>query len=246
MSLLGLGVLLVVGLGLVLFIVLVFTRGIFARDLTQALQRVTQQEQTLQEQANLLEQRIAQMEREYHAKLKHAEAESARILEEAKTHAMNIRTVAVEEAKHLARQLLLEAEHGKAQLRFDVAKELNGQAIQRTCATLQAIVPARELAVLHEGLVKELLETLKQADATPWKGHVEQIAVTTAHPFSAEQSQRLTQWVATTLGATVRVDVEVDPALIAGCVVQIGESLIDNSMPSRLGQHERIHGRGRR
>ena len=60
MELLGLGALV---LGIVVLVIF-FTRGVFSRDLTQAMKRVTQREEELQEKADILEQRLGQMERE--------------------------------------------------------------------------------------------------------------------------------------------------------------------------------------
>ena len=149
MELLGLGILLIVGLGLVLIIVIMFTRGIFARDLTRALKRVEQQEQELQEKAEALGARINQMEREYQIKLNRAQDEADRVVQEAKQQALNIRTAAIEEAKHRARQLLLEAEQGKTQWKTEAMKELNGQAIHRACASLRELLPQEAAAALH-------------------------------------------------------------------------------------------------
>ena len=232
MELIGVGVLLVVVLG----IIVLWTRGVFARDLTQALKRVTQQEQTLQEKADVLEQRLAQMEREYHAKLKVAQKDAERIVEDAKQQAMNIRTAAIEEAKHRARHLLLEAEQSRAQLKSEVAQELNGQAIQRTCESLRALLPASELLALHTTLTTELLRALAQLDVAPFRAEINRIEVVSAQALTSAQSHQLAQWALTALGTTVAVQVKTDPALVAGLVVRLGPTVIDNSLVNRLGQ----------
>ena len=235
MELLGLGILLVVALGVILGIVILLTRGLFARDLTQALKRVTQQEQALQEKADVLESRLGQMERDYHAKLKRAEGEAEQMLQEAKTQAMNIRTSAIEEAKHRARQLLLEAEQGKLQLKSDMAKELNGQAAQQACASLRMLLPASTLSALHAALVKELLAALKGMDLSARHQPLDRVVVMTGQPLDPADARALTQWVAAALGREVPVEVNTEPNLIAGCVVQLGATIVDNSLPNRLG-----------
>ena len=234
MELLGLGILLVVALGVILGTVILLTRGLFARDLTQALKRVTQQEQALQENADVLESRLGQMERDYHAKLKRAEGEAEQMLQEAKTQAMNIRTSAIEEAKHRARQLLLEAEQGKLQLKSDMAKELNGQAAQQACASLRMLLPAPTLSALHAVLVKELLTALKGMDLAARHQPLERVVVMTGQPLDPADARALTQWVAAALGREVAVEVNTEPNLIAGCVVQLGATIVDNSLPNRL------------
>ncbi len=231
MELMLLGILLLCSLG-----VIFFARGIFSRDLTLALKRVTQQEQELQEKADILEQRLGQMERDYQAKLKRAELEAERISREAKNQAMNIRTAAIEEAKHRARQLLLEVEQGKVQLKSDLARELNGQVIQRACESLRALLPPDQLTALHAALMKQVLEALKQVETRSLGVAVERIDVVTAHPLASAESTRLAQWAAASVGADVPVHVEDDPALVAGCVVRVGATVVDGSLANRLAQ----------
>ncbi len=232
MELVGLAVLLIFALVTVIFL----TRGVFSRDLTRALKRVNQQEQELQEKADILEQRLGQMEREYQVKLKRAEAEAERIVQEAKSQAMNIRTAGIEEAKHRARQLLLEAEQGRAQLKMDAARELNAKAVQRACELLRGLLPPEDLVALHSLLTKELLEALTQVDPKPFRTSVERVEVMTAQPLGTEESERLTRWVAASLGSEMPVQIQTDPALVAGCLVRIGPTIVDNTLANRLGQ----------
>ena len=235
MELLTLAGVLALALGIVIFLIIFLTRGVFARDLTQALKRVNQQERELQEKADILEQRLSQLERDYQAKIKRGEAEAARILQEAKTQAMNIHTVAMEEAKHRARQLLLEAEQGKLQLKAELASELNGQAIVRACESLHALLPPSELASLHAALTRELFEVLGSMDVSTIDSEITQVDVMTAQPLTPAESEQLSQWVAAKFGATMRLQVKADPGLVAGCLVALGPTIVDNTLANRLG-----------
>lgn len=230
MELVGLGILLLGVLGIVIF----FARGVFSRDLTSALKRVTQQEQALQEKADILEQRLNQMEREYQAKLKRADTEAERLVQEAKNQAMNVRTAAIEEAKHRARQLLLEAEQGKVQLKVDVTRELNGKVVHRACEVLRAFLPPEQLSMLHGMLMKELLDALKRLDTTTFRATVDRVEVMSAQSIDSADSLRLAQWAAAAVGAEVPIRVETDPALVAGCVVRVGPTIVDGSLANRL------------
>jgi F0F1-type ATP synthase delta subunit len=56
----------------------------------------------------------------------------------------------------------------------------------------------------------------------------------TGQPLDQADARALTQWVATALGREVAVEVNIEPNLIAGCVVQLGATIVDNSLPNRL------------
>lgn len=236
MELISLGILLFAALGIILFVVILLTRGVFARDLTNALKRVNQQEQELQEKADILEQRIHLMEQEYRAKLKRAEAEADQVLQDAKQQAMNVRTAAIEEAKHRARQLFLEAEQGRVQLRTEVAKELDGRASRRACEALRALLSAQAFAAMHATLMQELLGALKALDAGGFRAGLERVVVVSAQPLAPSDAKPLTDWATAALGAAVPVAFQVEPSLGAGALVQLGTTVVDNSLVNRLAQ----------
>ncbi|MGV8884122.1 MAG: F0F1 ATP synthase subunit delta [Microbacteriaceae bacterium] len=58
--------------------------------------------------------------------------------------------------------------------------------------------------------------------------------VTTAAPLGAAQLERLGKGLATTYGRELRINQVVDPELIGGVRVQIGDDVIDGSVASRL------------
>lgn len=236
MDLFGLAMLLAVALGGIILIITVVTRGVFARDLALALQRVNQQEQALQDKASVLEQRLGQMERDDQAKLKRAHLEAEQIVHDAKNQAMNVRAVAIEEAKHRARQLLLEAEQGKAQLKAELADELTRHVMQRLCDSLRTLLPEAELASLHRALVGGLLASLTQLDGKALRATISRVEVTTAQEMEPAQTQQLRHWVVTALGSEMPLQVETDPTLVAGCVMRLGSTVVENSLLRRLSQ----------
>jgi len=63
--------------------------------------------------------------------------------------------------------------------------------------------------------------------------------VRSAVPLSASQSERLSAALTAMKGRAVELNVIVDPAVIGGIVVQIGDEVIDGSIASRLDQARR-------
>lgn len=60
--------------------------------------------------------------------------------------------------------------------------------------------------------------------------------VTAAGPLSAEQEQRLVDALGAIYRRPISVKVDVDPALLGGLVIRMGDEVIDGSVAARLGQ----------
>jgi F0F1-type ATP synthase membrane subunit b/b' len=212
--------------GIVLFTV----RGLFARETTQALSRVRQREEELQAKATVLEQRLAQLEHDHRQKLKHADAEAERIVQEAKQQAMNIRTASVEEAKHRARQLVMEADQTRQHATQTVTHELSDRAVAWTITALRMLLTPEEQQHVHARLLQQLITVCAQVELGAINGHVERVQVRSAQPLDAAQTDALRACLATKFNHPVTLDATTDPTLMAGGVVSLGEMVVDGTV----------------
>ncbi|MHB9131893.1 MAG: ATP synthase F1 subunit delta [Armatimonadota bacterium] len=82
------------------------------------------------------------------------------------------------------------------------------------------------------------IDTLHQIYVERWNAvrRIVPVKVTTAVPISDEQSRTLIQVLTRRLGATVQLSRDIDPNLIAGMVVTIGDRVIDASARTTLEQ----------
>jgi F-type H+-transporting ATPase subunit delta len=58
--------------------------------------------------------------------------------------------------------------------------------------------------------------------------------VTSAHPLSDEQVASLKAKLKSQLGRDVKVDLNLDPAILGGLIVKVGSRLIDGSIRTKL------------
>lgn len=79
--------------------------------------------------------------------------------------------------------------------------------------------------------INERFGLLKAADAKEVHAYV-----TSAYPLTQVQEQLIEHRLATSLGARVVLHVNVDPALIAGVTIKVGDKVIDDSVRGKLKQ----------
>lgn len=108
-----------------------------------------------------------------------------------------------------------------------VDRLLAGKASPQTVAIVNHLV--------QQPRGRRIGELLRQAAAIVAEQRGFQIAtVTSASPISAAQLDRLVQGLETQYGRALRVNTIVDPSVLGGVRVQIGDDVIDGSVASRL------------
>lgn len=94
---------------------------------------------------------------------------------------------------------------------------------------LTQLAERNRLALLPS--INERFGLLKAADAKEVHAYV-----TSAYPLTQVQEQLIEHRLATSLGAKVVLHVSVDPALIAGVTIKVGDKVIDDSVRGKLKQ----------
>ncbi len=75
----------------------------------------------------------------------------------------------------------------------------------------------------------------------------QRVELTTAVPLQPEETERITNFIASLAGREVVVTARVDESILGGLVIQIGDRLLDGSTQARLNAlRERLHSSYRR
>lgn len=104
---------------------------------------------------------------------------------------------------------------------------LSGKASTQTVAILSALIASprgRRIAELIRYASTIVAEEFGQAIAT----------VTVAAPLTASQAGRLAQALSAQFGSTIKINELVDPSILGGVRVQLGDEVIDGSIASRI------------
>lgn len=178
-----------------------------------------------------------------------AEAEAERILSEARAKAEEIINEARQRAEEVARQLREQAEAEVARLREQAQAEMEAERnrllgeLRQQIAAL-AIAAARKILqdnldeARQRSLLQEFFAGIRDKkvivlDELEGVGEVTSVEVVTAVPLTAEEKETIQSALAEKLGQ-VEVTFTVDPAILGGVILRLGDKVIDASVARQL------------
>lgn len=175
-----------------------------------------------------------------------ADADAKRILDEARAEAANIRRDAVVAAEQAAKDV----EHKAREDAKHIIATANSEALEernKILSDLRSQVAAISIAAANR-LVGESLDEKRQheligdffstvpAEVSSLKG--EKAEVTSALPLTDAEKTKAKKM----LGAK-DIDFKVDPAILGGLVVRVGDRIVDDSIANRMGALQESLGR---
>jgi F-type H+-transporting ATPase subunit b len=179
-----------------------------------------------------------------------AEKEAEKLLADARSKAASeareLTTRAEEQAKEIVKAA--EAKAGKAREealaevdaeRVRVLGDLRGQVAALATAAAQKLIGEALDAKKQHALIEEFFSGVKSgkvtvlegADASGSSGAV----VTSALPLTAEEQTTVQSQVVKALGGKGEVTFKVDPNILGGLVVRVGDKVLDGSVSGQLG-----------
>jgi len=110
--------------------------------------------------------------------------------------------------------------------------ELLDRLLARKVSPVTALLLRNVLTASHVGQAETAIERLSQNAAARRGRWV--ASVTTAVPLSAAQEERLTRILGRLYGRTIGLQVTVDPDVLGGLIIRVGDEVIDGSVLHRL------------
>lgn len=119
-----------------------------------------------------------------------------------------------------------------------IPRERKGQLVQETIGRRTHPLLAGLLGVLVTKRRERLLSEVAREFTELRDEHlgILRVRVTTAYPLDSQQEQTLRYSLERRTDKTVIMDVQIDPSLIGGIVVRIGDTVIDGSVRGQLAR----------
>jgi len=177
-----------------------------------------------------------------------AEQEATKVINEAQTKAARIIAEATERADAVMSEMKTANENGIAKERenavAEIAEERNrmladlrGQVAALSIAAAQRLIGQSIDAKHQHALVNEFFSGVESGrlvilDSTELSG--ESSEVTSALPLTTEEQDAVRKNVLEKMGTKAKVEFRVDPLILGGLVIRVGDKVVDGSVSGKL------------
>ncbi len=190
------------------------------------------------EDARVAEEARANAEKEAQKVLAEAQTERARIVAEASAQAQKVAADISKGADEEKAAIVAQAREDADQEKLRVLGDVRGQVIALAISAANKIVETgmdkkRQQALLDDffaGVSDGKVEVLKEAGDLSGSA----AEVTSALPLTEQEQTRVKDDVLAKLGSTATVSFQVDPAILGGLIVRVGDREIDGSARNKL------------
>jgi len=226
---------------LLLFVLL---RVVLWKPLTQRLEERRQMLEKEKADAEARAAARAGIDAERQRVLEEAHAEAGRIVAEAREQARGLVEQAREEARQETERLLDQARQAAEEERNRLLGEMRGQIAALAIAAAQRIVGETLDERRQQALVESFFSGIREGrvevvpeEAVRGLPPTATIAVTSAIPLTEAQQLTIRRDLSARLGRDVVPSFSVDPRILGGLVVRVGDRIVDGSV---AGQLERL------
>lgn len=179
-----------------------------------------------------------------------AEAEANKILADAQARASEIVREATERAKAIEGEIKKDAEAEAAKIRQAAQEEaqaerdriladLRGQIAALVMAASQKLIGEALTEERQHALIKEFFSGVKSGKVAVLEGATlsgEKAEVTSAVPLTDEEKKTVQSDLLAKLGKDATVTFRVDPAILGGLIIRVGDKVLDNSVAGQLAE----------
>ncbi len=177
-----------------------------------------------------------------------AERESSKILAEAQAKAVEVVREATERAVAVAREVRASAETETSKVREQAMAEINqerdrvlsevrGQIAALAIAATQKLIGESLDEKRQHALLAEFFSGVKSGKLVVLEGETvlgESAEITSALPLTGEEQEAVKRDLLSRLGAGASIAFRVDPAILGGLVVRVGDRVVDGSVAGQL------------
>lgn len=212
-----------------------FLNGMVIRPILRNLDARRKRIEDSMENARLADERLANVEKDYQAKLNEAAAEAQKMradtLAGAQAEVQRVRSDAQAEADKIKAQARIDATGERNQMLADA----RGQIVALVMAATNKLVGESLDANRQKALINDFFSKVPAASMAGVAVDGAPVGVTSAVPLTPGEQAGVKADLVKQLGEIKDISFDVDPSILGGLVVRVGDKVIDGSVSSKVG-----------
>lgn len=214
---------------------ILFLNGLLIKPLMRGLENRRARIEESLENARKADERLANVERDYQARLNEATAEAQKLradtLQGTQAELERIRKDAQAEAERIKAQARADAQVERNQVLAEVRPQVAALAMAAANKIIgESMDEQRQKVLINDFFAKVPATLLSGAEV----GGAASVSITSALPLTADEQARVKSDLARQIGAVGEVTFDVDPSLLGGLVVRVGDKVVDGSVLARM------------
>lgn len=215
-------------------LIMYFLNGMVIRPILRNLEARRKRIEDSLENARKADERLASVDKDYQAKLNEASAEANKLradtLAGAQAEVQRIRADAAGEAEKIKAAARIDAQAERNQLLADS----RNQIVALVMAATNKLVGESLDANRQKALINDFFAKVPAASMSGVTVNGAPVTVTSALPLNADEQARVKADLSKQLGALDNINFDVDPGILGGLVVRVGDKVIDGSVSSKV------------
>jgi len=216
----------------IVFIVMVFVfRNILNRNVISATTHLEELSGEYAEREKKIKKQLEDTQRQCQELSVNAKKDAEKQREDILKQVAEEKKKILQEAQQKSDELIQQADRTRQSLIDEMDHKIEERAIKRAVELVQQALPEAMRRQIHIGWVQELISgSSEQLERLQVPDEVSEARIVTAFSLTGPQQKALGQRIKEKLGRAIQLKEEVDPAVLAGLVVNIGSLVLDGSL----------------
>ncbi|MGE5308171.1 MAG: F0F1 ATP synthase subunit delta [Deltaproteobacteria bacterium] len=213
----------------------VFMQKVFSREVTSATSHLDKLAEEYAQKEEAIRKQFEEAKRQSQEIIANAQKDAAQQKDAIAKQATEEKEKLVAEAHHAAEEVIKQADNARLALLAEADRHIDDRAVIKAAELLEEVLPEDLKSRLHVEWVTTLIDgSFENLDRLNLKADTGGTAVASAFPLTQEQRDALKAKLKEKLGFDPAFSESVDPALIAGLVVNIGSVCLDGSLRFKI------------
>ena len=219
----------------VTFALLIFLlRQFLYQQVTRSQDKLQQLVQENRKREEELNKRREETEKELEIKIGQHNEEFKKLRAAAEVDAQKMQEEIVARAKEDAKRIVTEEKEKREQVRAKLVAEMEEKALDLASDIIGHIFTAQVTRGIHYQLTDEFIEEIGKSDGRGLQLDVDEVEVAVPYSLTEVQMEKLKKILSAKMGRSIEVTQTIDPGIVTGMVVSLGNLVLDGSLTNKL------------